>query len=293
MLNLECISTTRTHASMPLRSDHLHTQRQYDQQMRAAREVFVVAKATKPAAQLHTPSESRAALRSDRHEESGRSRAAQRAGGSAGGRLSRTASTRSRQSWAGPARDGRGSWVRRQRPRRRSSPPPPSRGPATGSAAVRRSGDGERREVDHAHDAADEGAVRGRAAAPRQARRGGGLPTLPAAVEVRHLHAAHGGRRAPAAPATAAGSATKSPKPAARTTAPIAARGQQVIDVPHPGHPAQPQRSGRSRPRRFALMRATRDATERPRSRCGCWAAGVGRGWGVGTAARWRRSVAT
>ena len=48
-----------------------------------------------------------------------------------------------------------------------------------------------------------------------------------------------------------------------------------------------------TRPRRYALMRATRDAAERPRSRCGCRAAGVGRGWRVGTVARWRRSVAT
>ena len=165
-------------------------------------------------------------------------------------------------------------------------------------AAVRRLRlrDGERRvdrEVHLAHEAARQGAVRGSAAAPRQARRDGGLPALPAAVDVRHLRAAHGGRRAPAAPSNAAGSAAKSPKPAARTTAPIAARGRYVVEVQHPGHPAQPQRCGRSRPRRYALMRATRDAAERPRSRCGCRAAGVGRGWRVGTVARWRRSVAT
>ena len=119
---------------------------------------------------------------------------------------------------------------------------------------------------------------------PRQARRDGGLPALPAAVEVRHLRAAHGGRRAPAAPSNAAGSATKSPKPAARTTAPSAARAGQVIDMPHPGHPAQPQRCGRSRPRRYALMRATRDAAERP----GAAVAAERQEWGaVGALAQW------
>ena len=38
----------------------------------------------------------------------------------------------------------------------------------------------------HAHEAPRPGAVRSRAAAPRPARRDGGLPALPAAVDVRH-----------------------------------------------------------------------------------------------------------
>ena len=159
-----------------------------------------------------------------------------------------------------------------------------------GAAAARR---GVAYSASRSREARRQGAVRGRAAAPRQARRDGGLPALPAAVDVRHLRAAHGGRCAPAAPPTAAGSAAKSPKPAARSSRGVVTARRKGTEVQHPVHSAQPARSGRPRPRRYALMRATRDATEWARSRCGCRAAGAGAGWALGTAARWQRSVAT